>query len=1050
MREQSIFIEALEKEDPAEREAFLERACAADPALRPRIERLFQRHEETGNVLDAPSALSLATIDQAIAEGSGTTIGPYKLMEQIGEGGMGTVYVAEQSHPVRRRVALKLIKPGMDTKQVIARFEAERQALAMMDHPNIARVLDAGTTDMGRPYFVMELVRGISITAYCDREQLSITERLELFVLVCRAVQHAHQKGIIHRDLKPSNILVTVIDGAAVPKVIDFGVAKATGASLTDRTIYTGFHQFIGTPLYMSPEQADLSGMDMDTRSDIYSLGVLLYELLTGTTPFDQDTFRQAAFDEIRRIIREDEPPRPSTRLSSLGATRSTVSANRKADARHLDRTVHGELDWIVMKALEKDRKRRYETANDFAADVLNYLADRPVEACPPSSFYRLRKFVGRNRSTLLAASLAAAMLTVILSVLSSGAMDRASLRSAGEEALAEADRSASVGRTADELAAVRRAESLLVGGRVSGDRLRDVQQRRAGLELVVRLDSIRLEMAAVRDEQFDDVRGDSLFAEAFRDHGLDPESIGPTEFARRLPTGRFRDDLVAGLDEWARVRRLKQRHDDQSWRRLLAAAHAADPDPWRRRVRDAIASRDSKALKQLPAEAPVDGLGSSGVVLLRWIVVDANGWDALIEAQRQRPDDFWLNHALARHYDSAQPPRLNDAIAFYRAALAIRPNSPGVLVNLGIALESDGRLDEAIGAYRRAIRLKPDYSGAQNGLGNALNRKGQLAEAIVAYREAIRLKPDNGLAHYNLAKSLYENGHSAQAPRHAREAVRLRPVDPKALHNLGVILSGTSGDADEAERAFREAIRLRPNDPFSYDGLGSLFASRRDDHDTAIRLFRRAIELDAGFSLAHANLGKSLLVKGDIQGAIDSTREAVRISSDSAWNHDDLAAVLLRANKIDEAIVEARRAIEMEPRLATAHRNLGLALLNKGEAQKAITELRSALTLDPNDGDAYFALGTKHLELGAWANSVAELTAAVRLNPSRPEAHCNLGHALREQGRLVEALAALRRGHELGSKKADWPYPSDLWVRECEAMLLRAKSNPSGHAAPD
>jgi tetratricopeptide (TPR) repeat protein/tRNA A-37 threonylcarbamoyl transferase component Bud32 len=334
-------------------------------------------------------------------------------MEQIGEGGMGVVYVAEQTRPVRRRVALKIIKPGMDTKQVVSRFEAERQALAMMDHPNIARVLDGGATESGRPYFVMELVRGLPITDYCDREQLPIPERLELFILVCRAVQHAHQKGIIHRDLKPSNILVTIIDGAAVPKVIDFGVAKATGPSLTERTVYTAFQQFIGTPLYMSPEQADLAGMDVDTRSDIYALGVLLYELLTGTTPFDQETFRQAAFDEVRRIIREQEPPKPSTRLSSLGARRTTISAHRKADARQLDRTVHGELDWVVMKALEKDRRRRYETASDFAADVMRYLTDQPVAACPPSAWYRFRKLTRRNRAALTTAALGALALTV-------------------------------------------------------------------------------------------------------------------------------------------------------------------------------------------------------------------------------------------------------------------------------------------------------------------------------------------------------------------------------------------------------------------------------------------------------------------------------------------------------------------------------------------------------------------------------------------------------------------------------------------------------------
>jgi non-specific serine/threonine protein kinase/serine/threonine-protein kinase len=404
-----IYFAAVECEDPAARAAYLAEACGTDTELRRQVERLLEARAERGSFLEAP-ALG-PTIEHGagpIAEGPGTVIGPYKLREQIGEGGMGVVYVAEQHQPVRRKVALKIIKPGMDTKQVIARFEAERQALAMMEHPNIARVHDAGATDSGRPYFVMELVRDIPITEYCDRERLSISERLELFILVCRAVQHAHQKGIIHRDLKPSNILVTVIDGAAVPKIIDFGVAKATGGSLTERTIYTAFHQFVGTPLYMSPEQADLAGMDVDTRSDIYSLGVLLYELLTGTTPFDQATFRQAAFDELRRIIREHEPPKPSTRLSSLGATRATVSANRQADARQLDRAVRGELDWIVMKALEKDRRRRYETANDFAADVTRYLADKPVEACPPSAWYRFSKYARRNRAALTTATLVA------------------------------------------------------------------------------------------------------------------------------------------------------------------------------------------------------------------------------------------------------------------------------------------------------------------------------------------------------------------------------------------------------------------------------------------------------------------------------------------------------------------------------------------------------------------------------------------------------------------------------------------------------------------
>ena len=410
MNEREIYVGALEKPSAAERAAFLDGACGGDEAVRRRLEALFREQAELGSFLESPPRALMPGADPTVVhappEGPGAVIGPYKLLEQVGEGGMGVVYVAEQTAPVRRRVALKVIKPGMDTRQVLARFEAERQALAMMDHPNIAKVHDAGATDSGRPYFVMELVKGIPITDYCDKARLSIAERLDLLVLVCRAVQHAHQKGVIHRDLKPSNILVTLIDGAAVPKVIDFGIAKTTGGPLTDRTIYTGFAQLVGTPLYMSPEQAELSGVDVDTRSDVYALGVLLYELLTGTTPIDREALGQAAFDEVRRIIREQETPTPSTRLATLGATLANVSANRQADGRALGHAVRGELDWIVMKALEKDRRRRYETASDFAADVMRHLTDQPVEACPPSGWYRFSKYARRHRAALTTAAL--------------------------------------------------------------------------------------------------------------------------------------------------------------------------------------------------------------------------------------------------------------------------------------------------------------------------------------------------------------------------------------------------------------------------------------------------------------------------------------------------------------------------------------------------------------------------------------------------------------------------------------------------------------------
>jgi WD40 repeat protein/serine/threonine protein kinase len=412
-----IFAEALLRATGPEQAAFLNEACGNHVDLRLRVERLLRAHGDAESFLETPPSSIVrhthAAIDQPM-ERPGTLIGPYKLLQQIGEGGFGVVFMAEQFEPVRRKVAVKVIKPGMDTRQVIARFEAERQALAVMDHPNIARVLDAGATESGRPYFVMELVRGTPITQYCDENNLPIRERLELFASVCQAIQHAHTKGIIHRDIKPTNVLITQQDGQANVKVIDFGIAKAMGQQLTEKTLFTEFAQLIGTPLYMSPEQAAISSEDIDTRSDIYSLGVLLYELLTGSTPVSKDQLKQAALDEIRRIIREDEPPKPSTRISGSD-TRMAIAARRHAEPARLSRLVRGELDWIVMKCLEKDRNRRYETAASLAADVKRFLNDEQVQACPPSTFYRLQKLARRHQRALVSA--AAVALAAILAV---------------------------------------------------------------------------------------------------------------------------------------------------------------------------------------------------------------------------------------------------------------------------------------------------------------------------------------------------------------------------------------------------------------------------------------------------------------------------------------------------------------------------------------------------------------------------------------------------------------------------------------------------------
>ena len=432
-RVRAIFLEAVNHEDPASRKGVVDRECGDDSALRRRVELLLLAHDEPESELEHPVVIvppkrtdvsrealgdPVLTIDtDPVPSGAitspppalspaidrpGSRIGPYKLLQEIGEGGMGTVFMAEQVEPVRRRVALKIIKRGMDSAQVIARFEAERQALALMDHLNIAKVLDAGATDSGRPYFIMELVSGVPITKYCDDAQLNPRERLELFIPVCQAIQHAHQKGIIHRDIKPSNVLVTLYDGKPVAKIIDFGVAKATDQRLTERTMFTQYGSIIGTLEYMSPEQAEMSALGVDTRSDIYSLGVLLYELLTGTTPLERAKLREAGYAEILKRIREEDPPKPSTRLSESRDAMPSISAQRKTEPARLTRLVKGELDWIVMKALEKDRSRRYETANGFARDIQRHLDGDAVEACPPSTAYRFQKFARKHRAGLV------------------------------------------------------------------------------------------------------------------------------------------------------------------------------------------------------------------------------------------------------------------------------------------------------------------------------------------------------------------------------------------------------------------------------------------------------------------------------------------------------------------------------------------------------------------------------------------------------------------------------------------------------------------------
>ena len=755
---EAIFFAALEKDSPQERAAYLDAACNGDAALRGHVEKMLAAERKAHRFLEQVEAAIGSTVEFPAAEDAGTVVGPYKLLEQIGEGGFAIVFLAEQARPVRRKVAVKVLKPGMDSRQVIARFEAERQALALMDHPNIARVFDGGATPAGRPYFVMELVKGKPITEFCDQNHLTPRQRLELFISICQAVQHAHQKGIIHRDLKPSNVLVSLHDTTPVVKVIDFGVAKALGQELTDKTLFTGFAQMIGTPLYMSPEQAGSSGLDVDTRTDIYALGVLLYELLTGTTPFDKERLKTAGYDEIRRIIREEEPARPSTRLSTLGPVAATVSANRGSDPKHLRRLVRGELDWIVLKALEKDRSRRYATANGLAADVHRYLAGGTVQAVPPSLGYQLRKFARRHKRGLLGTALLGLTLLVLAGgvgwVLSDRAARRARASCEVGQFLQRAESLYADNKLPEALAEAEKARSVLGTGDGDEDLHRRVKQRLTDFETATKLEEIMMEFTGPMDR--DQVYAE--YARAFKDYGIDMEALSVEEASARIAESHIKLDLVLALDRWASCLRNDDRHhvDSNRWQRMQAILRAADPDPWRQRFYAAREARDLKTLRELADGADLSRLRTRVLAALGDSLRKAEDAEASVaflrKAQRQHPIDYSINVSLGWSLRSLDPPQWDDAIAFRRIAVAVRSRSPMANFYLGWSLEHVGKADEALPYYQTAVDIDGRNAPAQYSLANLLRDRGKPAQAIVHFEQAVKLLPEdpfplNGLA---------------------------------------------------------------------------------------------------------------------------------------------------------------------------------------------------------------------------------------------------------------------------------------------------------------
>ena len=1076
--EKAIFNLARQIGSPDARAEYLRRACGTDSGLRERVQVLLNAYEEQASFLESSPPAGVAPtieapvdgvspIDRPVSESSGTVIGPYKLIEQLGEGGMGSVWMAQQTEPVKRLVALKLIKAGMDTRQVIARFEAERQALALMDHPNIARVLDGGTTEAGRPYFVMDLVKGMPITKYCDEHRLTPRQRLELFLPVCHAIQHAHQKGIIHRDIKPSNVLVAQYDGKPVPKVIDFGVAKAAGQSLTEKTLVTGFGAIVGTLEYMSPEQAEVNQLDIDTRSDIYSLGVLLYELLAGSPPFTKKELEGAGVLEMLRVIREEEPSKPSTKLSTAEGL-PTLAANRGTEPAKLTRLVRGELDWIVMKALEKDRNRRYETANGFAMDVQRYLADESVLACPPSVGYRLRKFARRNKGSLAVASVVAGAVLLVVGSIGYMVRDRAAERtqrmtrvaSQVEEILQEVERLEKEQKWPEALAAARRAETAVAGGEADDVTRQRVAALLKDLEFIDRLERIRMQYAIPVEEKLDRDGANREYARAFREYGVDVDEL-PAEMAiaRLKARPALVLSLAAALDEWALARRAVFKKDLAPGQRLMAVARGIDPDPLRDELRanygqPAVNGRE--ALRRLAESIDIHAQHPATLVILARTLGKDGHPDAKLRilraGQSVHPGDYWLSYELgsALHFQKDY----DGAIRFATAAVAIRPSSAHAHSYLGFILRPK-KLDEAISAYRKAIELDPkdtlsylllgttlrdelrDYvqseetlrrateldpksADAHLCLGDVLNYQKKWDEAIAAYLKGIELGPKKGAgAHSNLGYCLRMKGRLNGAIDAYHKAIELDPNYDQAHYGLGKALSEQSKWFEAAE-SYRKAIALNPKLCDAYIGLGCILCDNLRDYVKAEEAFRKATELEPKNALAHNNLGNALYHQRKWDEAIAEYRKAVELDPKCAQYHGGLGNALRMQKNPQEAIAEYRKAVELDPKLARIYRDLGELLHDEmREYGKAEEAFRKAIELKPRDAVAHCYLGSSLCEQGKFPEAIDAYHKAIELDPKSAAAYNHLGYALLQQNKLDEALAAFRSAIELDPKDA-------------------------------
>jgi tetratricopeptide (TPR) repeat protein len=1001
----------------------------------------------------------------------------HEILGVLGRGGMGVVYKARQLS-LNRTVAVKKILAGDDASPAeLARFRHEAEAAACLQHPNIVQIHEVGQQD-GRPYLVLEYVDGGSLAEQLAGTPQPARAAAQLVETLARAMHFAHEHGIVHRDLKPANVMLArgtgglpvLPDGQAgclshdlVPKITDFGLAKR----LDGGPGLTASGAIVGTPSYMAPEQAAGKGKEVGPAADVYALGGILYECLTGRPPFKAQT----PLDTVLQVLADD--PVPPARFQPK---------------------MPRDLETICLKCLQKQPRQRYGSARELAEDLRRFEAGEPIRARPAGPLEQLIKWVKRRP---LAATLGAVSLAVMLAGAGSWlwlAQDRAQRGAATtravEQALQEATLLRLQSRAGDQaasgkaLAAVTRAQTLLERGEGEAGLVWRVQQLREQLkdeekdrDMVVSLEEIRLRQTDIKDDTFDMARADQEYAQAFRDYGIDVEGLEQAESAHRIGTRAIKVELAAALDDWALVRlalvpklELGNEGNAARWQRLVEIARLADSDPWRDRVRTALVQSDKEALQKLAAQKEVATLSPPTLVLLGKALVLADNHSRAVQllqhAQHRYPGDFWINYQLASFHLDSRPPQADAALRFATAALALRSKSAGAHFKLGLALQKKRQWDEASAAYRRAIEISGNYTMAHNNLGIVHYHQEQLDKAIAAYGEAIRSNKNHPQPHYNLGLALAKKGQVGQAIAAFREAVRINKDFASAHLDLGIALEKQGqvdesiasfqealrsnkdharthfnlgnalkkkGQLDQAIAAYREAIRLKPDYAVAYTNLGIALA-KNEQVDEAIGAFHEVLGINRNHPQAHYNLGVALYRKGQVDEAIAEYRAAIRSNPDYADAHNNLAGALEQKGKADEAIAEYREAIRSNKNHPRANYNLGLALHKQGKLDQAIDAYRAGIQVDKNYAKAHDNLGRALAGKGQVEEAIQHFGQAIKLDPKGVEAHMGLGMALRSQGRLDEALDSLQRGRQGIA-------PTDSRLHQLQQMIHETES---------